>query len=661
MESCSSPRVVAKGNNDTKIPSIMQHLPLKVTEVSKETIKNFAHTKRVGNYLLGRTLGEGSFAKVKEGLHVLTGEKVAIKVVDKKRAKEDSYVRKNMRREGKLLQMVHHPNIIRLYEIMETENSYYLVTELCRGGDFMEYICQKKRLNEKEVKKYIRQIISAVDYLHRLGILHRDLKVENLLLDENGDIKLIDFGLSNSIRGSTMREGQRMQEFCVTQCGSPAYAAPELLGHKHYGTKVDAWSIGVNMYAMLTGSLPFTVEPFNIKTLHNKMLTGQMNPVPDYLTRECRDLLRKFLTPDPEKRLSLGDAMKHPWVSEGKNRPLEPIPCPNRIRSEEICDDILHHMSDFHGYRISDVMRHVTSNMPGPQTAMYHLFKHRLDKYKALQRVRGKVPANEVRNKENRMSLLLKKPANVVAGQAQTAIAGPVTPGSLQKVRNRRPGRIHMVKEDTLEPKIIELKISTGVSLDVQESPRNIPQMRTAIKVRKRESKMEQGKTKEQEKHLVEKDIVLIDMSPGDPVKNIHEEIKNKDSSSSHEPSPRTVSDESKQVTTPVSGMNKANPPTPHVIGTKYTGTILSELLPKQAHLRQRLYKHVTHHQALREFRKTVDRNNNNLSSGTTMYAKQRKVSVINTARKLGKTGPPESSQSPITLKPEDKEVSVGQ
>lgn len=158
---------------------------------TKEIIARFPHNKRVGHYLLGRKLGEGSFAKVKEGLHTLTGQKVAIKVIDKKKAKEDAYVSKNMRREGKLLQMIIHPNIIQLYELMETENSYYLVTELCEGGDLMDYICARKYLSEVCTRKFIRQIISAVDYLHRIGILHRDLKIENLLLDKNLNIKLI--------------------------------------------------------------------------------------------------------------------------------------------------------------------------------------------------------------------------------------------------------------------------------------------------------------------------------------------------------------------------------------------------------------------------------------------------------------------------------------
>ncbi|GFO06252.1 hormonally upregulated neu-associated kinase, partial [Plakobranchus ocellatus] len=340
------------------------HLPLAVTQVSKETIKAFSHNKRVGGYLLGRTLGVGSFAKVKEGLHISTGEKAAVKIIDKNRAKTDNYVRKNLRREGKLLQAVRHPNIVALLEIMETDNSYYLVTELCRGGDLMDYISARKRLQEKEVLKFIRQIVSAVDYLHKLGIIHRDLKIENLLLDGNNDIKLIDFGLSNFIKVIDGADGTKETELCSTQCGSPAYAAPELLNHEQYGLQVDSWSIGVNMFAMLTGGLPFTVEPFNIKSLYVKMRDRQMNPVPEGLSKECRDLLRKFLTPEPAKRVTIEQALAHPWLTQSNSQPVERVSCPNRLRTTDLNTEILSHMSDNLGFRMGEVIKFVTCNTP---------------------------------------------------------------------------------------------------------------------------------------------------------------------------------------------------------------------------------------------------------------------------------------------------------
>ncbi|XP_021369212.1 hormonally up-regulated neu tumor-associated kinase homolog [Mizuhopecten yessoensis] len=377
----------------SSLPGYTSYLPPRVVDVPREAIRSFHHSKKVGNYLLGKTIGEGSFAKVKEALHVPTGELVAIKVIDKKRAKQDSYVRKNLRREGKILQLARHPNIVQLFEIMETENSYYLVTELCKGGDLMDYICQRKKLEEREAKKFIRQIVSAIEYLHRLGILHRDLKVENLLLDENRDIKIIDFGLSNTIKVSSSKDSVRAQEYLNTQCGSPAYAVPELLGRKKYGPQVDVWSIGVNMYAMLTGNLPFTVDPFNIKTLYNKMLSGQTNPLPEHVTKECRELLKRFLTPEPEKRITLDDTMKHSWVAEGKGIAMERAPCPNKLRNDELDDNIMKHMTESQGFRLSEVIRFVIGNIPSPALAMYHILHRKLVRYMADMRVKGKVSA----------------------------------------------------------------------------------------------------------------------------------------------------------------------------------------------------------------------------------------------------------------------------
>ncbi|KAK3096712.1 hypothetical protein FSP39_002610 [Pinctada imbricata] len=266
----------------------------------------------------------------------------------------------------------------------------------------MDLICQRKKLEEREVKRFIRQIISAIDYLHRLGIIHRDLKVENLLLDENKDIKLIDFGLGNNIRVTDTKDGVRAQELLITQCGSPAYAAPELLGRKKYGPQVDIWSIGVNMYAMLTGALPFTVDPFNIKILYNKMVSGQMNPLSDHISRECRDLIKKFLVPEPEKRITLTEAMKHPWIAECKTKPMEQFPCPNKTRNDELIENILKFMSEVQGFRMSEVIRSVTSNTPCAALAMYQILHRKLQSYLADLRVKGKIPALEAQILEAR-------------------------------------------------------------------------------------------------------------------------------------------------------------------------------------------------------------------------------------------------------------------
>ncbi|XP_051852677.1 hormonally up-regulated neu tumor-associated kinase homolog A-like [Antechinus flavipes] len=251
-------------------------MPACFRRMSQEIANTFPHTKQVGTYLVGKMINKGSFAKVMEGLHLPTGEKVAIKVINKTKAQQDSYILKNMKREPRIQQMVKHPHIVQLYETLETENSFYMVMELCLGGDLLDKIYDQKKLDEKEVRRFIKQIMSAVGHLHHHGIVHRDLKIENFLLDENNNIKIVDFGLSNIMKVEGLS-----QELLNTQCGSPAYAAPELLAHKKYGPKVDVWSIGVSMFAMLTGTLPFTVEPFNIKQLHQKMVNRETSSVPD--------------------------------------------------------------------------------------------------------------------------------------------------------------------------------------------------------------------------------------------------------------------------------------------------------------------------------------------------------------------------------------------
>ncbi|KAM9566533.1 hormonally up-regulated neu tumor-associated kinase isoform 2-T2 [Guaruba guarouba] len=347
----------------------------------RERLRDFQHTKRVGNYLIGRKLGEGSFAKVREGLHVLTGEKVAVKVIDKKRAKKDTYVTKNLRREGQIQQMIRHPNIAQLLDILETENSYYLVMELCPGGNLMHKIYEKKRLEEHEARKYIRQLILAVEHLHRAGVVHRDLKIENLLLDEDNNIKLIDFGLSNcaGILGYS--------DPFSTQCGSPAYAAPELLARKKYGPKIDVWSIGVNMYAMLTGTLPFTVEPFSLRALYQKMVDKEMNPFPTQLSSAAVNFLRSLLEPDPAKRPNIQQALANRWLNENYPGRAPPnVTYPNRIHLEDLSQSVLLHMTEKLGYKNSDVINTVLSNRASHTLAIYFLLNKKLERYLASLR-----------------------------------------------------------------------------------------------------------------------------------------------------------------------------------------------------------------------------------------------------------------------------------
>uniref|UniRef100_A0A3B3WTE0 non-specific serine/threonine protein kinase n=1 Tax=Poecilia mexicana TaxID=48701 RepID=A0A3B3WTE0_9TELE len=300
---------------------------------------------------------------------------VAVKVIDKRKAKKDSYVTKNLRREGLIQEMIRHPNIAQLLDILETENSYYLVMELCPGGNLMNHIYEKKHLDERETQKYIRQLVLAVEHLHRAGVVHRDLKIENLLLDEQDNIKLIDFGLSNcaGILGYS--------DPFSTQCGSPAYAAPELLSRKKYGPKVDVWSIGVNMYAMLTGSLPFTVEPFSLRALHQKMVDKEMNPLPPTLSTAAICLLKKLLEPDPHRRPNIHQVMTDSWLQLANRNTGPPcsMTCHYNFSVSTLCSlSVLLHMTEKMGYKHSEVLSAVLTNRACHTLAVYFLLNKKM-------------------------------------------------------------------------------------------------------------------------------------------------------------------------------------------------------------------------------------------------------------------------------------------
>ncbi|XP_047429988.1 hormonally up-regulated neu tumor-associated kinase homolog [Mugil cephalus] len=384
--------VSERGVSQWEAPGLgRERLPLPSLKVPRELLRSFPHSKRVGSYLVGKMINKGSFAKVMEGLHIGTGEKVAIKVIDKKKARQDSYVLKNMKREPRIHQMVRHPHIVVLLETLETENSYYMAMELCAGGDLMDRICERKRLEEREVRRYTRQILSAVEHLHKHGIVHRDLKIENFLLDEHNNIKIVDFGLSNTLKAESLS-----LELLSTQCGSPAYAAPELLAHRKYGPKVDVWSVGVSMFAMLTGTLPFTVEPFNIKHLHQKMVNGEICSIPSDVSKGAVSFVLSLLEPDPAKRPSVRAAMEERWINEGyAKKPLHTLSHKNRLCAEDLNSSVLAYMTDTLGYSLSEIIHTLTTNRPSAIMASYHLLLSKLNRNQRGTKASKKLESND--------------------------------------------------------------------------------------------------------------------------------------------------------------------------------------------------------------------------------------------------------------------------
>ncbi|KAI0632707.1 Pkinase-domain-containing protein [Trametes polyzona] len=276
-----------------------------------------AHPRRTipkfGPYLLLQTLGEGEFGKVKLGLHMQWGEEVAVKLI--RRGNIDSSVRMSkVEREIEVLRTLKHPNIVRLYDVIETDKYIGIILEYASGGELFDHILAHRYLREKDACKLFSQLISGVWYIHQKKIVHRDLKLENLLLDRHRNVIITDFGFAN-------RFEHRADDLMQTSCGSPCYAAPELVisDGLYVGSAVDIWSCGVILYAMLAGYLPFDDDPANpdgdnINLLYKYIVNTPLS-FPDYISEEARDLLSIMLVPDPAHRADLPTIMAHRWLA----------------------------------------------------------------------------------------------------------------------------------------------------------------------------------------------------------------------------------------------------------------------------------------------------------------------------------------------------------
>ncbi|KAJ6562813.1 CAMK/CAMKL/Kin4 protein kinase [Mycena vulgaris] len=285
-----------------------------------------AHPRRTipkfGPYLLLQTLGEGEFGKVKLGLHSQWGEEVAVKLI--RRGNVDTAVRMSkVEREIEVLRTLKHPNIVRLYDVIETDKYIGIIIEYASGGELFDHILAHRYLRERDASKLFSQLISGVWYIHQKKIVHRDLKLENLLLDRHRNVIITDFGFAN-------RFEHRADDLMQTSCGSPCYAAPELVISEglYVGSAVDIWSCGVILYAMLAGYLPFDDDPANpdgdnINLLYKYIVNTPLS-FPEYISDEARDLLKMMLVPDPRKRASLANVMRHPWLAAYHLPPADP-------------------------------------------------------------------------------------------------------------------------------------------------------------------------------------------------------------------------------------------------------------------------------------------------------------------------------------------------
>ncbi|KAI9714569.1 MAG: hypothetical protein M1812_006374 [Candelaria pacifica] len=301
---------------------------------------------KFGEYILGQTLGEGEFGKVKMGWKKDGGVQVAIKLIRRETLGSNPSRLPKIYREISILRELSHPNIVRLHEMVETDRQIGIILEYASGGELFDYILNHRYLKDNAARRLFAQLVSGVGYLHKKGIVHRDLKLENLLLDRNRNIIITDFGFANTfdpvdelgdeieynltnkdfvrkmdldrVRKSGFRRGDLMQ----TSCGSPCYAAPELVvsDSLYTGRKVDVWSCGVILYAMLAGYLPFDDDPANpegdnINLLYKYIVSTPLT-FPEWVSPHARDMLKRILVPDPRKRADLFEVARHSWLSE---------------------------------------------------------------------------------------------------------------------------------------------------------------------------------------------------------------------------------------------------------------------------------------------------------------------------------------------------------
>ena len=315
--------------------------------------------KKIGNYLLSHTIGEGAFAKVKLATHIYTGEKVAIKILSKSHISQQEFPK--FLNEITLLKSLKHKNIINLYEIIDTPHKLYIIMEYCPNNSLFDYISKRKHLTEREACRLFQQIINAVEYLHLNKITHRDLKPENILLSNNKRIKIIDFGLS--------KKTLYFNSLLKTPCGTPSYAPPEMLrGENYNGILSDIYSIGIILYTMIVGNLP-CLNNFNEEIIY-KIMINKSYKYPSYMSLDCIDLIEKMINVNSNERILFKEIKNHKWFNliESKMR----LGILHEIIKIPVDEKILKKIEDY-GYNSEDIKKSVIENKYDDLASLYYL------------------------------------------------------------------------------------------------------------------------------------------------------------------------------------------------------------------------------------------------------------------------------------------------
>ncbi|XP_067272474.1 serine/threonine-protein kinase BRSK2 isoform X1 [Pseudorasbora parva] len=347
--------------------------------MSSKELSGSQAAQYVGPYRLEKTLGKGQTGLVKLGVHCITGQKVAIKIVNREKLSESVLMK--VEREIAILKLIEHPHVLKLYDVYENNKYLYLVLEHVSGGELFDYLVKKGRLTPKEARKFFRQIISALDFCHSHSICHRDLKPENLLLDEKNNIRIADFGMASLQVGDSLLE---------TSCGSPHYACPEVIrGEKYDGRRADVWSCGVILFALLVGALPFDHD--NLRQLLEKVKSGVFH-MPHFIPPDCQALLRGMIEVNPEKRLTLEEIQKHPWYQGGRNEPCPEQPPPRRVCVKRILSltdldpDVLESMHSLGCFRDRvKLTRDLQCEEENQEKLIYYLLLDRKERYPSYE------------------------------------------------------------------------------------------------------------------------------------------------------------------------------------------------------------------------------------------------------------------------------------
>lgn len=262
-------------------------------------------------YRVGKLIGKGAFGKVISATHKLSGETVAMKTIERSYLAEERHMKKVLQ-EIAILQRIAHKRVIKILEVFESTHHLLIVMEYAGGGDLLQYVKTMGRLSEEEARPLFRQVVEGAVAIHEANVLHRDFKLDNILLDKaKQKIKICDFGVSRMVK-----KGQRINE----QCGTPAYIAPEIIADRGYeGFAADTWSLGVCLYAMINGMVPFKAQ--SLKELHKLILTSRYS-LPETMSPQAKDLVSRMLQLVPSYRIPLEEALEHPWLAQESTRDI---------------------------------------------------------------------------------------------------------------------------------------------------------------------------------------------------------------------------------------------------------------------------------------------------------------------------------------------------